>query len=92
MKKGGSVLDGLTKKWNLQDEIMYLEQELKDTQYELDSLFSEMNQEAGQKGESWNDDDGNRYGEKMNKVENRKESIKKLIKVKTEKWEELEQS
>jgi hypothetical protein len=92
MKKGGSVWDSLNKKWNLQEELIYLEEQLKDVQSELDSLFLDMNHEAGQKGSDWTDDDGNRYGELMNKVETRKESIKKLIKEKTEKWEELEQS
>jgi len=92
MKKGGGVWDSLNNKWNLQEEIIYLEEKLKETQSELDVLFQDMNLEAGQKGEGWSDDDGNRYGEMMNKVETRKESIKKLIKEKTEKWEELEQS
>ena len=92
MKKGGSVLDTLNEKWNLQDEIIYLEDELRDVESEIKNMFSDMKHEGGQKGEEWTDDDANRYGVKMNKAETRKESIKKLIKEKTEKWEELEQS
>jgi hypothetical protein len=92
MKKGGSVLDNLKKKWNLQDEIMYLEDELRDVESELNNLFTDMEAEAGEKGEAWTDKDGNRYGVLMNKAESRKESIKKLIKDKTEKWDKLEQS
>lgn len=92
MKKGGSVLDNLNEKWKLQDEIIYLEDELRDVESEIKDMFSDMKHEGGQKGEEWTDDDANRYGEKMNKAETRKESIKKLIKDKMEKWDELEQS
>lgn len=59
--------------------------ELQPLQKEMDELYREMDIEAGMKGDDWDDDDGNRYGEMMNKVffkiEKKQKEIAKIQKI-----------
>ena len=41
--------------------------------------FTDMQIEAGQKGEDWSDDDANRYGGEMNKLEDKIAKLKARI-------------
>ena len=53
-----------------------------DLKYAVDDLtqqFTDMQIEAGQKGEDWSDDDANRYGGEMNKLEDKIAKLKARI-------------
>ena len=51
--------------------------QMKDAAKELAQLDSEMNQEAGQKGDNWSDADANRYGGGLNKLQTKIEKLAK---------------
>mgnify|MGYP003627390507 FL=1 len=69
--------------YKLMDKEIDLLQDRKDAVKNYEELDSEMNQEAGQKGDSWSDADANRYGGKLNDLQSRIESIaKQLLSVK----------
>jgi hypothetical protein len=61
----------------LEDELIDISQELKDLYSEKRDTYNEMESEAGQKGDAWTDDDANRYGGELNKID---DQIEKLIK------------
>ena len=56
-------------------------QEIKDLKKESADLYREMDAEAGEKGDSWTDADGNRYGEMLNKID---AQLEKLYKERTD--------
>ena len=69
--------------YKLMDKEIDLLQDRKKAVKDYEELDSEMNQEAGQKGDSWSDADANRYGGKLNDLQSRIESIaKQLLSVK----------
>jgi len=53
--------------------------ELKYLKKQRASINQEMEEEAGQKGNSWSDDDGNRYGDQLNEIEKEIEKQEKVI-------------
>jgi len=56
--------------------------DLKELTKELKETDSDMNQEAGQMGDDWTDDDANRYGEILNDLEDRySDTQSKLLKI-----------
>lgn len=60
----------------LMDREIDLIDQMKDAAREFEQLDSDMNAEAGQKGEDWSDADANRYGEELNKLQIK---IKQLV-------------
>jgi hypothetical protein len=66
----------------LENELWMIAQDLKDAYEDRRYIYDDMEAEAGQKGNEWSDEDANRYGEKLNAVE---EEIEKLIKLRQEK-------
>ena len=72
--------------YKLMDAEIDLINQIKDARRELEQLDSDMNQDAGQKGDAWTDDDANSYGggldvlqTKIEKLAKRKLLIKKAI-------------
>lgn len=65
------------------DRIYMLRQEIVQLKRQLQQLFSDQDLEAGQKGDQWNDDDGNRYGAQMNDVQEqidaKEEQLQRLL-------------
>ena len=74
-----------------QYDLDYLYDELKEVENELNETFMDQEHEAGQKGEEWSDEDGNRYGAILNKLEKRKMGINKLITIKKKELDEISQ-
>ena len=60
----------------LEDNLWRISQDLKDAYVERRNIFADMESEAGEKREKWTDDDANRYGSMLNKVD---DDIEKLI-------------
>ena len=60
----------------LEDNLWSISQDLKDAYVERRNIFADMESEAGEKREKWTDDDANRYGAMLNKVD---DEIEKLI-------------
>jgi hypothetical protein len=60
----------------LEDELFSIQQDLKDAYAERRDIFNDMDAEAGEKGDSWSDDDANKYGSRLNSVD---DMIKSLI-------------
>jgi DNA anti-recombination protein RmuC len=60
----------------LEDKLWAISQDLKDAYAERRNIFNDMESEAGEKREKWTDDDANRYGAMLNKVD---DEIEKLI-------------
>ncbi len=56
-----------------------LQLEIDDLKQQLQNLFDEQELEAGQKGDAWTDEDANRYGAMMNKIERKIETREKYI-------------
>ena len=50
---------------------------MKDAAKELKQLDSDMNAEAGQKGDGWSDADANRYGGDLDKLQTKYEKLAK---------------
>lgn len=69
------------KRDELEWELIEVLNELKDLYKDKSALFVDMEEEAGQKGDEWTDDDANYYGEKLNTID---EEITKLIKRRNE--------
>jgi len=65
--------------WKKLEWRSFIEMRMKEAAEELAQLDSEMNHEAGQKGEEWTDDDANRYGGELDKLQTK---IEKLAKAK----------
>tara|TARA_R110002073_G_scaffold20724_2_gene73730 strand:+ start:4255 stop:6051 length:1797 start_codon:yes stop_codon:yes gene_type:complete len=63
--------------YKLMDKEIDLIQQMKDAAKDYERLDSEMNQEAGQKGDAWTDADANRYGGDLNKLQTRIEKLAK---------------
>ena len=69
--------------YKLMDMEIDLISQMKDAAKEYEQLDSEMNQEAGQKGDKWSDADANRYGGDLNKLQTKIEKLaKQKLKVK----------
>jgi len=51
--------------------------QMKDAAKDYERLDSEMNQDAGQKGDAWTDADANRYGGDLNKLQTKIEKLAK---------------
>ena len=67
----------MNKYFKLMDMESDLIDQMKDAAKELAQLDSEMNQEAGQKGDSWSDADANRYGGDLDKLQTKYEKLAK---------------
>lgn len=59
----------------LEDELWKISQDLKDAYAERRNIYDDMDAEAGQKGTDWSDDDANRYGSRLNLVDDEIESL-----------------
>jgi hypothetical protein len=55
----------------LEDRLDEIYQELRDLRSEKTELYQEMEAEAGEKGSSWSDADGNRYGQEINSIDDK---------------------
>lgn len=66
---------------NMINEMSYasLQGEIEDLKAQLAQLFQDQETEAGQKGDAWTDEDANRYGAEMNKIERKIETRQKYI-------------
>jgi len=64
--------------WKKLEYRSFLETQMKDAAKELEQLDSEMNQDAGQKGEDWTDADANSYGGDLDKLQTKIEKLAKL--------------
>ena len=64
--------------WKKLEYRSYIEDQMKAAAKELEQLDSEMNQEAGQKGDDWSDADANRYGGDLDKLQTKVEKLAKL--------------
>ena len=60
----------------LEDQLWEISMDLKDLTRERSQLYSDMENEAGQMGAEWSDNDANRYGEELNRVESKIEQLK----------------
>jgi hypothetical protein len=70
--------------YTLMDKEIDLIDQMKDAAKEYEQLDSDMNAEAGQKGENWSDADANRYGGDLDKLQTKIEKLaKQKVKVKT---------
>jgi hypothetical protein len=68
----------------LEDDLWSISQDLKDAYAERRNIYDDMESEAGEKGDSWTDDDANRYGSRLNLVDAEIESlIKKRQEIET---------
>ena len=63
--------------YKLMDAEIDLIDQMKDAAKDYERLDSEMNQEAGQKGDAWTDADANRYGGDLNKLQTKVEKLAK---------------
>ena len=59
----------------LEDQLWQISQDLKDAYAERRNVYDEMEAEAGEKGDKWNDDDANRYGSQLNDVDTKIETL-----------------
>ena len=53
----------------LEDQLWKISMDLKDAYAERRNIYNDMESEAGEKGDSWTDDDANRYGSRLNLVD-----------------------
>ena len=60
----------------LEDQLWEISMDLKDLTRERSQLYSDMDAEAGQMGAEWSDNDANRYGEELNRIESKIEQLK----------------
>ena len=67
----------MNKYYKLMDKESDLIDQMKDASKELAGMFSDMNQEAGQKGAEWTDADANRYGGDLDKLQSKYEKLAK---------------
>jgi len=73
----------MNKYYKLMDMESDLIDQMKDAAKELAQLNSDMNAEAGQKGDNWSDADANRYGGDLDKLQSKYEKlVKQKAKVK----------
>ena len=63
--------------YKLMDKEIDIIDQMKDATKEFEQLDSDMNQEAGQKGDSWSDDDANRYGGELDRLQTKIEKLAK---------------
>lgn len=61
----------------LEDQLWDINQDLKDVYIERRNIYDDMEAEAGEKGNEWSDDDANRYGSRLNLVDDEIESLLK---------------
>ena len=67
----------MNKYYKLMDMESDLIDQMQDAAKELKQLDSDMNAEAGQKGDGWSDDDANRYGGDLDKLQTKYEKLAK---------------
>jgi len=65
------------KRQAIEDELDDIIADLKELYSNKSEIFSDMENEAGQKGDDWTDDDANRYGNELNAIDDK---IEKAIK------------
>jgi hypothetical protein len=63
--------------YKLMDQEIDIIDQMKDAAEEFEQLDSDMNAEAGQKGEDWSDADANRYGGDLDKLQTKIEKLTK---------------
>ena len=59
----------------LEDQLWRISQDLKDAYADRRDIYDEMEAEAGEKGNAWSDKDANRYGDKLNRVDDKIEGL-----------------
>ena len=59
----------------LEDQLWDISRDLKDAYAERRNIYDDMEAEAGEKGNSWSDDDANRYGSRLNLVDDEIETL-----------------
>lgn len=62
---------------NIKQDIFDIKEELKNINHERKSLEDDMESEAGEKGDSWTDEDANRYGEEFNDIDVKEIKLRK---------------
>jgi len=60
-------------------DIASVKSELSDIKNQRSELENDMEVEAGQKGEDWSDEDGNRYGEEFNNLDEKEIELRKKL-------------
>lgn len=80
------------RKQELEDELHTLIDELSDLEKEREQLDTDMENEAGQAGDKWTDDDANRYGVYMDNKDREIEKKKKEIQKAQEIFDKFESS
>lgn len=63
------------KREKMEDELWNISQDLKDAYAERRNIYDDMEAEAGEKGDAWSDDDANRYGSRLNLVDDEIEGL-----------------
>jgi hypothetical protein len=61
----------------LEDQLWDISRDLKDAYAERRNIYDDMEAEAGEKGNAWSDDDANRYGSRLNLVDDEIEGLLK---------------
>jgi hypothetical protein len=61
----------------LEDQLWDISRDLKDAYAERRNIYDDMEAEAGEKGDAWSDDDANRYGSRLNLVDDEIEGLLK---------------
>jgi len=64
---------------SVRDEIADVKQELGDINRERKEVYNDMEVEAGQKGDDWTDEDGNRYGSMLNDLDEKEVELRKKL-------------
>jgi hypothetical protein len=59
----------------LEDQLWDISRDLKDAYAERRNIYDDMEAEAGEKGNDWSDDDANRYGSRLNLVDDEIETL-----------------
>lgn len=55
----------------VENDLEDINDQLSDAYGERADIFQEQDIEAGEKGENWSDEDANRYGTELNKIEDK---------------------
>ena len=59
----------------LEDQLWDIAQDLKDAYVDRRTTYDDMEAEAGEKGNDWSDKDANRYGDMLNKIDSKIETL-----------------
>jgi hypothetical protein len=66
------------KRQALEDKLIDINDDIKSAIQQRHALFIDMEEEAGEKGEDWSDEDANRYGQQLNDIDDTIQNLKSL--------------